>query len=154
MGGFIKPRIAGPEPSCWGDLIREVVQMVRDLESQKFKISLNRLKEDFASASPCCLRPYPAPPPEVGVVLAVGLVSMPSAEVCLRGVSQGTWAKAHLVHTASFTPAQACPQGRFWRWGFSSFPIPAIVSIIILLAFCVQGLGRNGPRPDLLTGTL
>ena len=129
--------------------------MVRVFESQKFKISLNRLKEGFASTSPCCRLYLPRPShPKMGVVLAVAFVLLSCAEVCLRGASQGICAKARLVHPAGFTPAQACPQGSFWRWGFSSFPIPATVSIILLFAFCVQGLGLNGPRPDLLRETL
>lgn len=45
-----------PGPSSYGDLIREVVWMVRvsvslALLAQKFKISLNRTQRDFASTS-------------------------------------------------------------------------------------------------------
>lgn len=86
-------------------------------------------EQDERSFAPTPLRclPHLAHPSEMGVVLAILFILFlcPGAGL-LEGTFPGLWAAVCLVHTACFTPAQACFQGRFWRQ--ESFPSPAPAS--------------------------
>lgn len=109
-------------------------------------------EQDERSFAPTPLRclPHLARPSEMGVVLAILFILFlcPGAGL-LEGTFPGLWAAVCLVHTACFTPAQACFQGRFWRQE-SFLPPLLLVTILSLLAFCVSDLERNGSSLDLI----
>lgn len=122
--------------------------MLRGLTHSSLSIKIS----DFAEQDErslwvgCVLRPVP---PEVGL----GWLCPLFCPLLRAALPQGSffWVPGQKCVWSPLPapPHPAAPREGSGVRGFHSSPSPGLVSIVLLLAICVQALGRNGPRRDL-----
>lgn len=154
IGGFVKTnsRMAGPEPTSYGGLIRKVIWMVGVSEllpllAQKLKISLYRMTGGLASSSPFWRWAWLLPLRWVSYELWP-LSRSSVQKVRLRGISSGYLGGGMSRPHCLFHPIPGLPPGKVLE--------TRILFLIhlyhsrhhVTLGFCVQDLERNGPKLD------